>query len=942
VKTILKNLILIGSLFLASCSGAPNVKFVDIPKDVLIAGPAVAFEIQGQGSVKGLKFPMDRLPVPRADLNRMELYKFDGKQLDKVAFKFSGDTLQGIFSIGERYIFHYPFDASITNKYDLFCSLRAIHTPLIAMDATLISDRLCPRILCPSQPFNADILLNEFNELQQFPNEFDRGRMRNMPVEPMPGGRSYGNLCDRCLGHDWDVIVIPECRKIPKPPKQCWVANGPSPNTLGQVENIPNREVVGAVNAVTPHPTDADTLFVGAVNGGIWRTSDATAANPRWNNLTDNEESLSIGALEFDPTDATNHTLVAGTGRFSSLNSEGGERAGLLRTTDELNWVNIDGGGTLQGLNISGVAPRGATIVISVNAADAPADRGIWRSTDTGNTFIQVSGAAGSGLPAGRSNDLAGDPGDTTRLYSNAGGSGVYRSDDSGATWTRVSNAAMNGLIAGAGNVQIAVGTNNNVFVAIIRGGRLSGLFRSADNGGSWTSLDLPQTNENLATFGTNPGGQGNTHFSIAADPGDHDVVYIGGDRQPCFTESTNCRHPVLNRWPNAMNANNFSGRLFRVDADLATGSQVTTLTHNGTTSNSSPHADSRDMDMRADGVLIEGDDGGVYGRTNPLTANGDWNSLNGNLATTEFHNIAWDSVGNVVIGGAQDTGTPQQPSAGSGTWASVSTADGGDVAVDDTSTPGQSVRYSSNQFLGNFRRRAYDAAGVLQSQVFPNLAVQPAPPVGNAVNPQFYTPIELNNVDATRLIVGAGNSVYESVDQGNTVSEIGRGIVANNRLGNDAIAYGATGNADMLYVGSGNRVFIRNAAAPAALAASAAYPGAAAVVDIAIDPADPDTAFVADDANVFQTTDGGATWTDVTGNLGALDVGTIRALALGDQLIVVGTDRGAFSAPGPDFDAWAVHSCGLPNVPVFDLDYDAVDRVFVAGTLGRGAWVLR
>src|SRR4051812_6696230 len=41
-------------------------------------------------------------------------------------------------------------------------------------------------------------------------------------------------------------------------PAQTWVDQGPGPNTVGQVENITDRPVVGAVNAVTPHPSDAN------------------------------------------------------------------------------------------------------------------------------------------------------------------------------------------------------------------------------------------------------------------------------------------------------------------------------------------------------------------------------------------------------------------------------------------------------------------------------------------------------------------------------------------------------------------------------------------------------------------------------------------------------------------------------------------------------------
>ena len=579
------------------------------------------------------------------------------------------------------------------------------------------------------------------------------------------------------------------------PSPQCWTPNGPGPNTLGQVEIFPNREVVGAINAVAPHPTDPDIVYVGGVNGGIWRTGSAMAASPTWTSQTDQAESLSIGALEFDPTDASNQTLAAGIGRFSSLARRGGGRTGVLRTTDGSTWSSIDGGGTLLGLNISGIAPRGSTIVISVNAADAAADRGVWRTTDTGASWTQISGAAGSGLPAGRSFDLASDPSNASRLFTNAGGSGIFRSDDTGATWTKVSDAAMDALIGG--NVELAVGTSNNVFAAIVRFGRLAGLFRSPDGGATWTPLDLPRTIENNNVgFGIHPGGQGDIHLSIAAEPNNANVVYVGGDRQPCFTESNNCRVPGVPLFPNSLGANDFTGRLYRVDASQAAGNQATPLTHTGTVSSSSPHADSRDMDVAANGVLIEGDDGGIYRRTTPLANTGDWFSANGDLQTAEFHNAVWDAVSDIVISGAQDTGSPQQPAVATVTWQSVSTADGGDVAVDDTGTPGQSVRYSSNQFLGGFRRRVYDSSNVLQSQVFPALTVLGG---GSNLVPQFYTPIELNNVNPNRLIIGGGNSVYESADQGNTLVEIGAGIVANDRLGSDAIAYGAAGNADMV-----------------------------------------------------------------------------------------------------------------------------------------------
>jgi len=705
---------------------------------------------------------------------------------------------------------------------------------------------------------------------------------------------------------------------------QTWVSQGPAPTRQGQNEGIANGEVAGAVNAVAPHPTDPNIVYIAAVNGGIWKSSNAMAVTPTWQRQTDFQASLTMAAIEFDPTDATNQTLLAGIGQNSSF-ADGGALTGLLRTTNGgATWTVVNGGGVLNNVTVTAVAPRGNTLVIATRIT------GIRRSTDGGVTWTTISGAAGSGLPAGSSIDLASDPTNQARLFTNAGSGGIFRSTDTGATWTRVSSAAMNTMMAGGvGNIEIAVGRNNNVYVAIVTGGTLAGIFRSGDGGTNWTAMDLPNN--------SHPGAQGNIHLSLAADPNNHNIVYVGGDRQP-------------SPFPNAIGANDFSGRLFRGDASRPAGSQFVHLTHSnalgpaggGTANGSAPHADSRDMDVAANGVLIETDDGGIYRRTNPQNNTGDWFTMNGNLQTAEFHSVAWDAQSNIVIGGAQDTGTPEQITTGNPPFRSVTTADGGVVTIDDITTPGFSTRYASTWNLQNFRRRVYNAANVLQSQVFPLLT-----PVGGSapMAVQFYTPVKSNNVTGTRLIFGGNNGVYESLNQGDTINAIAPGVVANGS-GPHTIAYGAAGNPDMLYVGAGTRVFVRTGPAPAALTASATYPGTGFVLGVAINPGNPQDAVVVDSAAVFRTTDAGATWTTLTGNLATLTPGPLRSIAFAnataDGAVIVGADRGVFIARGcGGFAVWQRLGVGLPTVPVLELEYDVADRILLAGTLGRGAWTL-
>ena len=239
---------------------------------------------------------------------------------------------------------------------------------------------------------------------------------------------------------------------------------------------------------------------------------------------------------------------------------------------------------------------------------------------------------------------------------------------------------------------------------------------------------------------------------------------------------------------------------------------------------------------------------------------------------------------------------------------------------------------------MQGLRRQVFDAAGACQASTPVGLRVLAG---GQALSAQFYTPVELNRVRATRLIVGAGNGVYESDDQGDTIRAIAPGVRINDT---GAIAYGAAGNPDILYIGSGQRVMVRTAAHPAPLTASAAYPGTGNVVGIAIDPDDFRTVFAIDALQVFRTTDAGGHWTDITNNLASLGASVLRSVAycadLAGGSVVVGTNAGAFASARP-FVGWTKLGTGLPPAPVMRLQYSATDRTLLAGTLGRGAWTL-
>ncbi|MBK8038025.1 MAG: choice-of-anchor D domain-containing protein [Verrucomicrobiaceae bacterium] len=859
-----------------------------------------------------------------------------------------------------------------------------------------------------------------------------------------PGARPPGYVPPP---HAWPVPFAPSAPDAPALTSipGAWLPQGPGPISGGQVEGMVNKFVCGAIHCVIAHPTNPDIVYIGAVNGGVWKTTNATAANPTWTTTMAGATSASIGALTFDPLDATNETVWAGIGRFGSFYRYGGSRSGLLKTTDGgATWVEITGGGTLVGKNISGMVVRGNTVVVSVNTADSGGNpaAGVWRSTDGGTSFTRLTlgdGSGATGLPEGVSYDVVSSPATPNTLYTNvaltttSAAKGIFKSTDQGATWSRVSTPLIEGrMTASVSNIEMSVGEANNVFFGILESGAPVGLFGSTDGGATWQTMDLPTMPIVSATLSTvtnatnatpivittaaahglstnnyveiegvvgntaangifqitvtsttsfsldfssgngayvsggtasrvtsmNPrgvkgpeegtpeeiaGGQGSIHFSILAHPTNANLVFTGGDRQDL-------------PFPNYLGAVDYSGNLWRGDLSLAPNgaspsSQWKHLTHSnavagipggGTADSSSPHADSRDMAMTAGGVLIEVDDGGIFRRTNPLNNTGAWTSMAGNLQVTEAHSITYDTVSNIIITGNQDNGTSFQNAADGTAYSAVSTADGGDVSsAPNPSNPAQSIRYSSNQNLGGFRRRTYSSTNTLVSSVTPALSPLSGAP---ALTGQFTTPVEINVRNANRLLIGAGNGVYESLDQGATVSRISTLSPNDGGFGGRTMIYGGrkngADNLDVVYFADGSSIY-RRVTAGATPAAAAGYTGST-VMGVMVDPEDYDHVFAIDNNQIFRSTDGGASFTDITGDIPA-SVRDFRSLEFvrsgAEWAVVLGTLRGVYAARYNAVNDWAPVGTDMPNVYAWDMDYDAADDVLVVGTLGRGVW---
>ena len=103
-----------------------------------------------------------------------------------------------------------------------------------------------------------------------------------------------------------------------------WQDQGPAPIHQGAVVIPPDNPTTGAIQSVLVDPTANNTMYIGAVNGGIWKTTDGGGI---WKPLTDNKISLSMGGMALDPGNPSR--ILAGFGQFAN-SLQGGPLAGVI------------------------------------------------------------------------------------------------------------------------------------------------------------------------------------------------------------------------------------------------------------------------------------------------------------------------------------------------------------------------------------------------------------------------------------------------------------------------------------------------------------------------------------------------------------------------------------------------------------------------------------
>jgi photosystem II stability/assembly factor-like uncharacterized protein len=280
----------------------------------------------------------------------------------------------------------------------------------------------------------------------------------------------------------------------------------------------------GRTRAVAGVASEPNVFYVGAVDGGVWKTDDYGRT---WRPVFDDEPTGSIGALFVAPSDPNVLYAASGEGLHRPDLSVGN---GIYKSEDAgKTWTHL---GLRDGQQIPELAvdPHDQNRVFAAVAGHpyGPNDeRGIFRSTDGGQTWQKV--LYKDEYTGG--DDVLIDPSNPQIVYAtmwqaeegpwengawDGPNGGIFKSTDGGSTWTKLTN----GLPGDANQAHIAISRSNpEILFASIAFGRAVKLYKSEDSGDNWSvATDDPRPAERIG---------GGDLPEPAIDPKNPDVIYM-------------------------------------------------------------------------------------------------------------------------------------------------------------------------------------------------------------------------------------------------------------------------------------------------------------------------------------------------------------------------------------------------------------------------------
>ena len=739
-----------------------------------------------------------------------------------------------------------------------------------------------------------------------------------------------------------------------------------------------DRWVAGRITALAAAPDG--TLFAGAADGGVWKSTDNGAT---WTPLTDSQGTLSIGALLVVPSARGGYTVYAGTGE-ANTSSDSYAGIGVIRSTDGgTTWQPV-GGSELNGALVFRLAQDGSHVL-------AATSHGLYSFDTTSGTawtpVLQPGGSSTSNLNvANMITDVAVAPGTGGQKVLAVAGwrggtptNGFYLSQDGGKTFTYLANPqgwvpakdeGRTTIAYSAGGDRLYAAVQSPVLLNVGTNGKtlLQGVYESAngDPNGPWTKiadaekLQASGSAEKISRIGKGygPGIQAWYNQFLAVDPSNKDHLYLGLEEVYETQNAGAGWNTIAPYW-------NFGFSCFSYNP------------FEGTCNHNQAHSDQHAASI-ANGRLYIGNDGGVYSKAITDHTVGNWSDLNQHLDVLQYY-AAMGSGDSTVYGGLQDNGSslifpaPTSVELDNGSHAIANAVqpfggDGGYTLVDPKNSKDVITEYTGLTAL-----KSTDGGANW------TLIVPPDP------DPRFIAPIAMDRTNPSHILAGGAYVWNSDAGIAGTTSGTGKptdwqpifdvrtatgGNASSTVTALDSVTVKGVEYAAAAWCGGCNPSFatgtgfgsgvvmLNNAggtwhSTSVCTGTSTTCAGSGLpdryITGIRIDPANPSHAYLTvsgysrhwivgpDDpgvGHVFETTNGGQGWSDVSGNLP--DAPTNDIVSERGKLVAA-TDFGVYTSAN-DGASWSRYGTNLPNVVVDQLTVDPNGKL-IAATHGRGVW---
>jgi len=652
---------------------------------------------------------------------------------------------------------------------------------------------------------------------------------------------------------------------------------------LERRDDLPLWESIGPGNnggrlvAIAIDPTNDSTIYVGGVNSGVWKT---TNGGNSWIPLTDHLPSLSIGALAVDPINPD--IIYAGTGEENFIGQYGCKPYRSDQYPGAGIFKSTDGGETWTqaGQLFSESMCRIQTHPNNPNTVYVASVDGIFKSTNGGDNWGLVL--------QGIATDVLIDPDMPNIIYGAIGKpdgdnlNGIYKSTNGGEEWERKINGLP--LPQHMGRVMLAMSLSSFGHLCIYANLSFEytpiGVYKTFDGCETWinTGFDLVGDCYKNAT---------------TVDPLDSLIVYTGGLELYKTTDGGFNWYQLTYWWED----------IYPYDHQLMVwGNDLTTLYN------------------VSDRGVFKSTDGGF-----------NWIDLNNELYITQFQSVALHPTDRFIsIGGTQDRGTLLYQ--GTTNWEQIYPADGG-VTVIDYEVP--TTIFTEYVFLY-----------LLKSTNMGENWEDATNGINNNDDVGFYAPYVMDPNNHLKMYAGT-DRIYKTTNgadnwypiSGDLTKDLGFYVsyisaISVSKSDSNVIYVGTSDGNFQTSTDGGQSWYLMNDSLPNRF-----------VMDIAIDPVDAGHVYVVfsgyDTTHVWESTNYGVNWTDISSNLPDIPVNTI-VLPTGQfqnsGVIYIGTDFGCFKTTN-NGGQWFPFDNGLPNVVVEDMAFHDQLGFIRAATQGRSVF---